>query len=321
MPARPLHRPAPSADSPSKDWVIRAHGPRPVIEAALIAHEDFPDWDPDIILTGGEVAPDRPEEWRLEAYLPRPPSRADRAAIAALFTPPRPRLIAEVLPDIDWVTHSQQGLGPVRAGRFIVHTPHHSPPPDPKIRAFVIPASRAFGTGHHATTAGCLEMLCAMKARGVVVRNLVDIGTGSGLLAFAGLHLWPRALATASDIDAACVDVVLANAAANDVPVGGGSGAIVMTQAAGLDHPLLAARAPYDLAIANILAGPLVELAPAIAVATIRGAQVLLAGLLTTQECTVRAAFTRAGFRLAARAVHGDWSVLWLRRRARRDKA
>jgi ribosomal protein L11 methyltransferase len=158
-------------------------------------------------------------------------------------------------------------------------------------------------------------MLSEMKASGSIARNIADIGTGTGLLAFAALRLWPRALATASDIDSACIKVVLENAAQNGVAIGGGAGSLTMLQAAGMDHPLLAARAPYDLLIANILAGPLIELAPHFANATISGGNLLLAGLLESQEPAVRAAYRRAGFRLARRMVNGDWSILWLRKR------
>jgi ribosomal protein L11 methyltransferase len=159
-------------------------------------------------------------------------------------------------------------------------------------------------------------MLAEMKRRGVVARNIADIGTGTGLLAFAALALWPRALATASDIDPVCTGVVEANAANNGVTLGAQSGELTMVVADGMSDPLLRAREPYDLLIANILAGPLEQLAPEFARAVTPGASVLLAGLLTTQERATRAAYIRAGFRLAARLVKGDWSILWLRRRA-----
>ncbi len=297
-------------------WKITALAPKPVIVAALIAHEDLFEWDADIVLSGSEIAEDRPEDWRLEAWLPRKPAKADRAAIAALFAGAAPRFKVELLPETDWVTQSQQGLEPIRAGRFHVHTPDHPPLNQPGIRDFLIPASRAFGTGQHATTAGCLTMLSAMKARGMVVKNCADIGTGTGLLAFAALDLWPRAMATASDIDWVCAGVVQDNAALNAIPMGGRAGELTMLIAAGMDHPLLEARGPYDLLIANILAGPLIELAPDFARALVPGGSLLLAGLLETQETSVRKACRRAGLRLAARLVNGDWSILWLRRRA-----
>jgi ribosomal protein L11 methyltransferase len=297
-------------------WKITALAPRPVVEAALIAHEDVFDWDPDIVISGSEIAEDKPDDWRLEAWLPHKPGRTEKAALTALFADSPPPFAIEELPDTDWVTQSQQGLEPIRAGRFHIHTPEHPPLNQPGVTDFVVPASQAFGTGQHATTAGCLAMLTLMKRHGMVVRNLADIGTGTGLLAFAALDLWPRALATASDIDAVCLSVVDDNAVLNGIPQGAKPGEVTMMVAAGVDHPLLQARGPYDLLIANILAGPLVELAPDFADAVTGGGSLLLAGLLETQEHTVRAAYRRAGFRLAARAVRGDWSILWLRRRS-----
>ena len=107
------------------------------------------------------------------------------------------------------------------------------------------------------------------------------------------------------------------NAALNDVPPGAGPGQLTMLIAAGMDHPLLEARGPYDLIVANILAGPLIALAPDFAGHLVPGGHLLLAGLLETQENDVRAACRRAGLRLGARLVNGDWSILWLRKRER----
>lgn len=298
----------------SQSWKLVVFAPRDRVQAALIAHEDVADWDWDIVLSGSEVAEDRPDDWVLEAYLPRKPRESDRRAVLALFSG-IPEMTAVRLPDTDWVTQSQQDVAPIRAGRFHVHTPDYPATREPGVIDFTIPASQAFGTGQHATTSGCLAMLTHMKARGVTVRNLADIGTGTGLLAFAGLALWPRALATASDIDPVCIDVVAGNALANGLQMGCRPGAVTMLAADGMGHPLLQARAPYDLLIANILAGPLVELAPDFGHAVLPGGHLLLAGLLETQEPAVRAACRKAGFRLAARMVNGDWSILWLRKR------
>ncbi|MCJ2177120.1 50S ribosomal protein L11 methyltransferase [Novosphingobium album (ex Hu et al. 2023)] len=298
-------------------WKLTAFAPRLVIEAALVAHEDAFDWDPDIVLSGSEVAEDKPDDWQLEAWLPRKPGRTEKAALAALFAGTAPKFAVEKLPDTDWLVASQQDLQPIRAGRFHVHTPDHPAIREPGLLDFTIPASQAFGTGQHATTAGCLAMLTHMKAQGLVVRNCADIGTGTGLLAFAALSLWPGALATASDIDAVCVDVVEANARTNDMPMGPGPGELTMTVADGMNHRLLAARGPYDLIMANILAGPLVSLAPDFGTALVPGGHLLLAGLLETQERAVRAACRKAGLRLAARLVNGDWSILWMRKRRR----
>ena len=296
-------------------WKLLALAPRAVIEAALLAHEDAADWDPSIVIAGSELAEHRPDDWQLEAWLPRKPAQADTAALNGLFDGAAPLFTTEQLPETDWLTTSQTGLEPIHAGRFYVHTPEHPPLAEPGQRDFVIPAGQAFGTGQHATTAGCLTMLSAMKARGVMVKNCADIGTGTGLLAFAALELWPRALATASDIDAVCLSVVDDNARANRVAQGGRAGELTMLVADGMDHPLLTARGPYDLIIANILAGPLIDLAPQFARHLVPGGHLVLAGLLETQETKVRQACRRVGLRIADRLVNGDWSILWLRQR------
>ena len=299
----------------ARSWKITALAPRETVEAALLAHEDVWDWDADIVISGGAIADNRPEEWRLEAWLPRRPCAPDKAALAALFAGRAPPFTVEQLPETDWVIQSQQGLKPIEAGRFRVRTPDHPPLAGAGLRDFVIPASQAFGTGHHETTSGCLAMLSHIGRQGALVRNFADIGTGSGLLAFAGLDLWPSALATASDIDRVCLGVVEENARLNAVRLGAVGGALTLTVADGMDSALLQARGPYDLVIANILAGPLIALAPDFARALTPGGSLLLAGLLETQERAVRKACRRAGLRLAARIVRGEWSILWLRKR------
>ena len=299
-------------------WKITANAPREMVQAALVAHEDVWDWDPDIVIAGSEVAEDRPLDWKLEAWLPRKPTKRDKEAVAALFARGAPALRVEKLPDTDWLVASQNLTQPIRAGRFHVHTPDFPPVDEPGVRNLQIPASQAFGTGQHATTAGCLAMLSLMKREGVIVRNIADIGTGTGLLAFAAMDMWPRALALASDIDPVCTQVVEYNASANGFAMGGRPGQLVMTVAEGCTSPLIQARAPYDLVIANILAGPLIQLAPDFAKICAPGGHLLLAGLLETQESAVRGAAFRAGFRLARRVVKGDWSILWLRRRSAR---
>ena len=293
-------------------WKIVAEVSKDVARAALVAHEDAIDWPPEWIVTGMEVADDRPEEWTVEVYLEHKPKKAELRRVAALFDSDAPTLAVEKVPEADWVTESQKGVEPIRAGRFHVRTPDH--PADAGMVDFAIPASQAFGTGQHQTTAGCLAMLDLMKREGVVARNHADIGTGTGLLAFAAMHLWPSATATASDIDPVCAGVVRDNMAMNGIVEGDRAGKLIMVIADGMEDPLLKLRGPYDLFIANILAGPLVELAPAFASAVTPGGNLLLAGLLETQETRVRTAYRKLGFRLGRRLVNGDWSILWLRK-------
>ena len=293
-------------------WKLSGEADKKTVQAALLAHDEAWDFPAELVVSGREIAEDKPDDWILEVWLERKPTAADKKAVAGLFVEGAPALATEKLPDEDWVTLSQQGVEPIRAGCFHVRTPDY--PADDTLVDFIIPASQAFGTGQHETTAACLAMLDLMKREGLVVKNHADIGTGTGLLAFAAMHLWPHAKAIASDIDYVCAGVVADNCAANAVAMGSGPGELTMVIAPGTDDPLIEARAPYDLLIANILAGPLVELAPDFAAVVTPGGSLLLAGLLQTQEAEVRAAYRRQGFRLARRVTNGDWSILWLRK-------
>jgi ribosomal protein L11 methyltransferase len=174
---------------------------------------------------------------------------------------------------------------------------------------FEIDASLAFGTGQHATTAGCLEALDRLEQSGAKFRNIADVGTGTGLLAFAALALWQEAKCMATDIDPIAVDVARDNAAINHVKLGHGAGELLFAVADGMDSPMLAARAPFDLLIANILAGPLIELAPHFARAIAPGGMVVLAGLLDTQAESVSRAYEEQGLRVVDRGF-GEWPVL-----------
>ncbi|MHA7818531.1 MAG: 50S ribosomal protein L11 methyltransferase [Erythrobacter sp.] len=298
-------------------WKLSAYAPKQAVQAALLAHDEIEGWDFDLAISGREVSEDRPQDWVLEGWYPKKPGKAQKAALTGLFASNPPPVKVERLPDEDWLALSQQGVEPIRAGRFHVHTPDFDA--DPDAIDFIIPAAQAFGTGQHRTTAGCLEMLGHMKARGVVPRRIADIGTGTGLLGFAALALWPHSEITASDIDEVCADVVEENCALNHVPMGAGPGEMTMVVAAGMEDPLIQARAPYDLLLANILAGPLVELAPDFAASVSPGGSVVLAGLLAgEQERAVRRAYVRSGFRRVARLQRGDWAILWFRRRRTR---
>lgn len=258
------------------------------------------------VLVADEPDPDRPDEWLIHAYFEHRPTAKETAILAALGSG-APQL--EELGETDWVSMSQAGLQPLRAGRFHVHTPTHKP--DPEAVNFEIDAGLAFGTGQHATTAGCLTVLDALASDGRRFSNIADIGTGTGLLAFAALALWPGAKCIATDIDPVAVEVARDNAAINRVAVGHGAGELLLAVADGMDSALLTARAPFDLLIANILAGPLVELAPAFAAALAPGGTIILAGLLDSQAEAVVAAYEPFGLS-PARPWTGQWPVVEL---------
>ena len=259
----------------------------------------------DAVLMTTEVVEDDRERWRLDAYFETEPDAVATAALRDLVPSAwEVAPVVERLGDENWVTLSQAGLEPIREGRFVVHTAGHAADAPPGGRAFLIDAGRAFGTGHHGTTAGCLAMLDGLAARRVA--RVIDIGTGTGLLAFAARVLWPGAQVVATDIDPAAVEVGQANAAANGVE------RIDWVVADGALHDAITARAPYDLVIANVLAGPLKSMAAELAAVAAPDAAIVLAGLLNTQADEVVAAYAACGCRLVAADRRGDWTILRL---------
>lgn len=284
-------------------------------QTASAADMDSINWQSQPVIVAQEAADERPDEWILTAYFEDRPVKADTALFADMIDakPGAPRL--SKLSNQDWVTVSQMGLEPIKAGRFHVHTPDFPASTDPAITSFSIPASLAFGTGHHETTYGCLMLLDAMRRSGVRVDNMFDLGTGTGLLAFAAHILWPRAYVISSDIDPVCADILAQNIASNGLRPGWRQGEIGYVTADGMEHMMLQDRAPYDLITANILAGPLAEMADDIASALVPGGQLILAGLLASQYNDVARAYRKQGLRVAHRLDRGDWSILWLRKR------
>jgi ribosomal protein L11 methyltransferase len=264
---------------------------------------------PPTLMTSEEVLDDA-TRWRLDAYFEGEPSPQALAVIASLAPGAGVAPTVERLADEDWVTLSQAGLAPLHVGRFFVHTGDATPPAG--TRGFAIAAGRAFGTGHHETTSGCLAMLDALGSGGTRFDKVIDIGTGTGLLAFAAVELWPMADVTATDIDPVAIEVTRDNAAANDIEIGIDIGEVSLIVADGTLDPRIVQWAPYDLVIANILAGPLVSMAPELASIAAPGATIVLAGLLETQRAQVVAAYRACGCMLEAVDRRGDWSVLRL---------
>ncbi|HUE79717.1 MAG TPA: 50S ribosomal protein L11 methyltransferase [Sphingomicrobium sp.] len=262
------------------------------------------------VLVADEPDPARPDEWLLHAYFDHEPSADALAALARLGSGAAK---VEQLGEDDWVGMSQAGLQPIRAGRFFVHTPTHRGSAPADSVAFEIDASLAFGTGQHATTSGCLEVLDQLQHNGCSFTNIADIGTGTGLLAFAALALWPEARCLATDIDSQAIAVARDNAAINGIKLDHGGGELLLAVADGMDSPMIAARAPFDLIVANILAGPLIELAPSFADCLAPRATIILAGLLEGQADAVIRAYENRGLSLARRRP-GEWPVVILSR-------
>ena len=297
-------------------WKLTLPCTRQEAEALDFDFDFLSEYDPAPTIVSQETEAFNDAKWEILVYFQGAPDAACVAAIHARLPSAKkakPRL--EKLPDEDWLTLSQQNLRPVLAGRFYVHTAANIGKVPPDTKPFLIEASQAFGTGGHETTCGCLEMLDYLRRSGNRFDHIADIGTGTGLLAFAAGYLWPIADLTASDIDPVSVRVTAENAQNNDVPLGQSLGSLALCTASGTDHEMIQRRAPYDLVIANILAAPLIELAPSFSAILQEGGTLILAGLLNTQVQSVAKAYRSQGFRLSKRKDTGDWPCLRLVKR------
>ena len=280
---------------------IIARGPRARAEAAAAAI------DADIALEGATYSIIEEDEdrgiWRIDLY---PVSDEEAEAVLALLTPwPELATVVETLADADWLAMALSGLPPVRAGRFFVFGMHDRGRIPVNAVALRIEAGAAFGTGHHGTTTGCLLAFDALlKARRF--GKVLDVGAGTGVLAIAASRTG-SGVVVGTDIDRVSVRIARENARINQARAR-------FVHANGLAHRLVAGRAPYDLVFANILARPLVRLAPDIRRALRPGGLAILSGLLRSQERQVKAAYLSQGFRVARRIHRDAWATLVMRR-------
>lgn len=271
----------------------------------LLTEVLFPPAEAVTLLKDDAMTTDSAANWHLHAYFSAPPTATQlqellRDAGLSLAAPKQ-----EKVPDKDWVAHALAGLGVVTAGRFVLYGAHDAAKaatlPGLKLQ---VEANRAFGTGHHPTTAGCLEALS--QGAPAPPQQVLDIGTGSGVLAMAARRLWPEADILATDIDAPSVKIAEENAALNGIED------IRFVLADGLNDTVRAAG-PFDLILANILARPLIALAPQIAEALAPEGRLLLAGLLARQEAEVVAAYAKVKLEVVQQAGQDPWPVLILR--------
>lgn len=247
--------------------------------------------------------------WEVGAYFLEQPDEVVLDVLALAFGA-KPFAVSEI-PEIDWVAKVRRELSPVEAGRFFVYGSHDAEkvPTDAGRVALQIEATVAFGTGHHGTTLGCLKAFDRLFEGGFRPASVADIGCGTAVLAMAAAAVLPDALVIASDIDQVAVDVARAN-----VDINGLTGRLDCLEAAGFAHPRLAEAGPFDLVFANILKGPLVELAPDMARHVAKDGLAILSGLLVVQAEAVTAAYLAAGFTLQSRDDIGEWSTLVLKR-------
>jgi len=287
---------------PDVNLQIIARGPRAEAEAAAVAI------DADPLLEASTYSILEEDEargvWRLDIY-PTTDEEAD-GFMALLAARETLQVASQPLADADWLAMALSGLPPVRAGRFFVFGAHDRGRIPANAVGLRIEAGAAFGTGHHGTTTGCLIAFdAALKAR--TFGKVLDVGTGTGVLAIAAARTGSRR-AVGTDIDPISVRIARENAGLNHARAR-------FVRADGLAHRLVAGSAPYDLAFANILARPLVRLAPSIRGALKPGGTAILSGLLRSQQRFVFAAYLSRGFRLKRRILRDAWATLVLERR------
>lgn len=244
--------------------------------------------------------------WEVGGYFTERPDGVALALLAAAHA--ASDFVVSEVPETDWVAHVRRELKPVEAGRFYVYGSHDADTVPGDRIALLIEASMAFGTGHHGTTLGCLRALDLLVSNGAAPARVADIGCGTAVLAMAAARAFPEAQIVASDIDEVAIDVARVNLAANRL-----TDRIETAVAAGFEDERL--RGPFDLILANILKGPLIDLAPAMADAAAPGGHLILSGILNDQAEDVVRHYREAGFNLARRDAIVDWSTLTLSRK------
>ncbi len=263
----------------------------------------------DLALTASAHEVEETGEWVFEATCDSPPDLQAFAELARQTLGGAVEFsVAPIDPEVNWVAKSLEGLAPVTAGGFYVYGSHETGPVPHGLTPMKIDAAQAFGTGHHETTTGCLEAIDRVLKRRKP-RYMLDVGTGTGVLAIA-LAKRTRTTVLASDIDPIAVQTTAENAEQNGV-----GKLVVAVEATGLNHSSIMQNAPYDLIVANILAGPLAALAPAMGKVAQKGATIILSGILQHQAQGVINAYARRGMVLSQKLQRKDWTTLILEMR------
>ena len=234
---------------------------------------------------------------------------AGLALVAASEGVDEPALQVAPVPAADWLAVAYAGFPSRRIGRFHIYGSHIADRPPAGAIPLKIDAATAFGSGEHATTEGCLAALGLIRRRRTGIRRALDMGTGSGILAIAIAKSWKMAEVAAIDIDPESARVAGANARLNGV-----ADRVRARQGDGYRAPLARTGPPFDLIVANILARPLIRMAPRLKDRLAPGGVAVLSGLLRRQENAVLAAHRAAGLRFVGRRPVGEWRSLILRR-------
>ncbi len=245
--------------------------------------------------------------WTVEITFRTPPDRDALRAFVEQSAGAKAAAALDIttIAERDWVAASLEGLPAVRAGRFIVHGAHHRSALPANAIGIEIEAALAFGTGHHGTTRGCLlaiDRLAKLRR----FHNVLDVGTGTGVLAIAAARAFHRNV-FATDIDPVAVAVARANARHNR------AAALVTMQVAD-GRRGLPWRGPFDLILANILLGPLTRMAVPLAQRLAPGGRIVLSGLMPQQAGAAIAYYRSQGLFLEYRETLDNWTTLTMRR-------
>ena len=244
--------------------------------------------------------------WEVGGYFLEEPDEIALALLSAAYGA-KPFVVSEV-PDQDWVAKVRRELPPVEAGRFFVYGSHDAEHLPEGRMGLLIEAAMAFGTGHHGTTLGCLRAFDRLLDQGYRFDKVLDLGCGTAVLAMAAARVGVN-LVIASDIDPIAVEVAAVNVVANDL-----FGRVDCVESIGFDGQKLTAAAPFDLIFANILKGPLIDLAPAMELNLASGGIAILSGLLLEQADDIIATYKVQGISLLERENLGEWTALTLTR-------
>jgi len=256
--------------------------------------------------------------WQVEGFATAKPDRAIVEAALSLVWIDRsdpPAVTLERVAARDWLAENQAGFPPLAVGRFFIFGSHFSGQVPPGRIGILIDAATAFGTGEHPTTRGCLAALDALARRPRRPQHVLDMGTGTGILALAAAKTWRRRI-DARDSDREAARVTIVNARRN-----GSARWIAVAARGGYRDRGLKRKRPFDVVFANILARPLIEMAPDLSRALAPGGVAILSGLLARQQAAVLAAHRAQGLYLLRRIAIEGWTTLIVARRAHEPRA
>lgn len=289
----------------SQYWRVRVTLPREVVS---MAENSF---DSVALAVSSFEDEKNPVQWRVDLLCAGVPDMTEinqrLLLLSALYDFSMPKPEMQIIEQRDWVSEISRSFPPIRAGRFFVCGTHYRGLKPHDAIPLLIDAGAAFGSGEHGTTHGCLTAL-EWIARRRKIRNVLDVGCGSGILGIAAAKLF-KCPVIAVDLDPVAAQVTADNIRLNRVTKYVRAGV-----SDGYEAPLVRKAAPYDLIFSNILARPLMALAPALARSLASDGLAVLSGLLASQEAMVMSAHQAQGLKLVKRIPYGEWRTLIISR-------